>query len=145
MWQEVKVHRDQHVVLKGSYYSVPTPYIGQTLWLRTTQRMVEIYEDTQKIKSHIRATNRGQWITDPQDYPMHKQDFLTKDKDYCVQQAQQIGPFTTQLLEKVLKAPTMIGQRKAQAILRLALKYGNNRLESACQRLYHWTCLRPTR
>ncbi len=88
LWQEVKVHLDQQVMLEGSYYSVPTSYIGQALWLRTTQRMVKIYEDTQKIKSHIRATNRGQWITDPQDYPMHKQDFLTKDKDYCVQQAQ---------------------------------------------------------
>ena len=98
-------------VFQGSYYSVPTPYIGQIVWLRAGKRMVEIYVNNQKIKSHIRCQSRGQWMTDPQDYPTNKQAFLSKDKEYCVQQAQQIGPFTTQFLETILKAPTMIGQR----------------------------------
>ena len=134
VWQELKVHQDHHVVFQGSYYSVPTPYIGQMVWLRAGKRMVEIYVNNQKIKNHIRCQSPGQWVTDPQDYPTNKQAFLSKDKEYCVQQAQQIGPFTTQFLETISKIPTLIGQRKAQAVLRLAIKHGNARLESACQR-----------
>jgi hypothetical protein len=134
LWQELKVHRDHHVVFEGSYYSVPSQYIGQKIWLRASLRMVEIYANNQKIKSHIRSQSRGQWITDSQDYPQYKQEFLDKDKAYCLQKAEQVGPFTKQFLEKILKSPTLIGQRKAQAILRLAASYGEGRLESACQR-----------
>jgi transposase len=134
LWQHLKVHRDHHVVFEGSYYSVPTQYIGQIVWLRASKRMVEIYLEHQKIKTHVRAKTRGQWVTDPQDYPQSKQEFLLKDKEVCLKQAQDIGPFTVQFLDRLLKVPTMLGQRKAQAILRLASYYGEARLEAACQR-----------
>ncbi len=134
LWQELRVHRDHHVVFDGSYYSLPTQYIGQTVWLRATARMVELYINHQKVKAHVRSQSRGQWITDQQDYTKGQQIFLSQDKEQCLQQAKQIGPFTTQFLEKVLTGPTMIGQRKAQAILRLADTYDRSRVESACQR-----------
>jgi transposase len=108
LWQELKVHRDHHVVFDGSYYSVPTQYIGQTVWLRATQRMVEIYLGGQKIKTHVRAQSRGSWVTDKQDYTKGQQEFLSQDKEQCLKQAKQIGPCTTQFLEKVFKIPTMV-------------------------------------
>ena len=133
-WQELKVHRDHHVVFEGSFYSVATQYIGKMVWVRASERMVEIYLDHQKIKTHIRAHSRGQWITDPQDYPKHARAFLEKDKDYCLEQAKLIGSSTYQFLSRVLKQPSLLHQRKAQAILRLEEKYGSQRLEAACQR-----------
>lgn len=134
LWQQLKVHRDHHVVFEGSYYSLPTQYIGQVVWLRAGKRMVDIYLEHQKIKTHVRAKTRGQWVTDPQDYPQGKQEFLHKDKEGCLKQAQDIGPFTVQFLDRLLKVPTMLGQRKAQAILRLASHYGEARLEAAIKR-----------
>ena len=50
LWQRAKVHRDQHVVFEGSFYSVPCAYAGQGVWIRATQRMVEIYnQEYQRI------------------------------------------------------------------------------------------------
>jgi transposase len=134
LWQELKVHRDHHVVFEGSFYSVPTCYIGKIVWLRASERVIEIYLDHQKIKTHVRTHSRGQWVTDQQDYPPYARGFLEKDKDYCLKQAQSIGSSTHQFLSQVLKRPSLVQQRKAQAILRLEEKYGSQRLEAACQR-----------
>lgn len=133
IWQELKVHRDHHVVFDGSYYSVPTQYIGQNVWLRATKRIVDIYVHAQKIKTHVRAQVRGKWVTDQQDYPVSKRAFLSQDKKHCLQQAVLIGPYTTQFLKIILKGSTMHGQRTAQAVLRLASEYSEPRLEAACQ------------
>src|SRR3546814_1749596 len=73
-------------------------------------------------------------MTDPQDYPKHAQAFLEKDKDHCLKQAKLIGSSTDKFLSGVLKQPSLLHQRKAQAILRLQEKYGSQRLEAACQR-----------
>tara|TARA_B100001750_G_scaffold81172_1_gene64511 strand:+ start:347 stop:1882 length:1536 start_codon:yes stop_codon:yes gene_type:complete len=133
-WQELKVHRDHHVVFEGSYYSVPTAYIGKKIWLRASLRMIEIYSEHQKIKVHIRSSIRGKWVTDQQDYPESKRLFLENNSKSCLKQAQLVGPFTAQFMEKILEGSTVIGQRKAQAILRLRDHYGHQRLEAACQR-----------
>tara|TARA_B100001750_G_C15513640_1_gene605411 strand:+ start:1487 stop:3019 length:1533 start_codon:yes stop_codon:yes gene_type:complete len=133
-WQELKVHRDHHVVFEGSYYSVPTAYIGKKVWLRASLRMVEIYHEHQKIKAHVRSSIKGKWVTDQQDYPESKRLFLENNSKSCLKQAYLIGPFTAQFMEKVVQGSTVIGQRKAQAILRLRDHYGHRRLEAACQR-----------
>jgi len=133
-WQELKVHRDHHIVFEGSFYSVQTQYIGTMVWVRASQRMVDIYINHQKIKKHIRASNRGQWVTDPQDYPKGAKAFLEKDRAYCLEQGKLTGPSTHQFLSQVLEKPGLVNQRRAQVILRLAEKYGAQRLEAACQR-----------
>ena len=133
-WQELKVHRDHHIVFEGSFYSVQTQYIGAMVWVRASQRMVDIYVNHQRIKRHIRACNRGQWVTDPQDYPKGAKAFLEKDKAYCLEQGRLIGTSAYQFLSQVLEKPGLVNQRRAQAILRLAGKYGVQRLEAACQR-----------
>ena len=96
--------------------------------------MVDIYVNHQRIKRHIRACNRGQWVTDPQDYPKGAKAFLEKDKAYCLEQGRLIGTSAYQFLSQVLEKPGLVNQRRAQAILRLAEKYGVQRLEAACQR-----------
>jgi len=104
------------------------------VWVRASQRMVDIYINHQKIKKHIRASNRGQWVTDPQDYPKGAKAFLEKDRAYCLEQGKLTGPSTHQFLSQVLEKPGLVNQRRAQVILRLAEKYGAQRLEAACQR-----------
>jgi hypothetical protein len=134
LWQSAKVHRDHHIVFEGSFYSVPTQYIGKEVWIRACGRVVELYLDHVKIKTHVRAQSRGQWITDQQDYPRRARFFLEKDKDQCLKQAQEIGQSTYEFLTQVLVSPALLHQRKAQAILRLGERYGSTRLEAACER-----------
>jgi hypothetical protein len=39
-WAEAKVHPDHHLVFAKSYYSVPTRFVGKTVWVRATARLV---------------------------------------------------------------------------------------------------------
>lgn len=107
LWQGAKAHRDHHVVFEGSFYSVPNQYIGQDLWIRASERLVEIYLDTLKIKTHIRSYIRGQWVTDPQDYPKEARLFLQGDESHCLGQAREIGASTYNFLTQLFKSPAL--------------------------------------
>jgi hypothetical protein len=135
VWQKAKAHRDHHLVFEGSFYSVPCQYVGKDVWVRATQRMVDVYYEEKKIKTHIRAHAKGQWTTDKQDYPKQTQSFLEKDAAHCLKEAKAIGAFVYELMEKTLERGSITNQRKAQAILRLAEKYDKDRFDGACKRL----------
>ena len=135
IWQEAKVHRDCHVVFEGSFYSAPCAYVGQVIWLKATQRLVEFYLKEKQIKAHPRSQQKGQWITDQQDYPEAARRFLEFDKETCLQEAQALGQHVHLFLKEILNNnPSKIAQRKAQAVLRLCQEFDKKQVEEACQR-----------
>ncbi|HUT75546.1 MAG TPA: hypothetical protein VM221_12025 [Armatimonadota bacterium] len=40
-----KVHRDGHIEVERSYYSVPPEYLAREVWVRWDSRVVRIYND----------------------------------------------------------------------------------------------------
>jgi len=134
IWQSGIVHNDHHIVFEGSFYSVATEYISKTVWIRATLRVIKIYYEEQLIKIHIRATKKGQWVTDPKDYPESAREFLAKTPKACLGIAETIGEFVYKIIAAILKKCTITNQRKSQAILRLADQYGATRLNQACKR-----------
>lgn len=133
-WQEAKVHRDQHVVFKGSFYSVPCIYVGKQIWIRATRNLLECYLDGQLIKAHVLSSNKGQWVTDIKDYPDAAKAFLEKTPEFCLKEAEKIGESIYGLISQLLEKSTTTNLRKAQAILRLTEHYSAVRLEAACSR-----------
>jgi transposase len=131
----VKVHPDCHVVLEGSYYSVPYSYIGQTLDAYVSEQIVELYSGVDLVATHLRSTQPGQWQTRLEDYPPDKAAYLIQTPVYCRQAAIQIGPAVTQVVETLLAERPLDRLRAVQAILRLADTVGPQRLEAACARL----------
>ncbi len=75
-WAEATVHPDHHLVFERSYYSLPTRFVGKTVWVRATRRLVEIFCEDELVKTHPRATRRGTWRTDQNDYPEAAKAFL---------------------------------------------------------------------
>ncbi len=135
VWQEAKVHRDCHVVFEGSFYSVPYAYVGQTAWIKATQRLIELYFKEKKIKAHPRSQQKGQWITDQQDYPESAQRFLEFNVETCLQEGKTLGQHVHLFLKEILDGnPSKTAQRKAQAVLRLCQQFDKNQVEEACQR-----------
>ncbi|NIO72639.1 MAG: IS21 family transposase [Anaerolineae bacterium] len=134
VWKECSVHPDHHVVFDRSYYSVPTRFIGSKVWVRAARVLVKIFLDGQLIKTHFRAQKPGTWVTDTSDYPPQKLAYLMSTPSYCRNKAAEIGPHTKALICEILSQHAMRNLRKAQAILRLAEKYGNQRMEAASER-----------
>ena len=133
-WKQCTVHPDHHIVFDRSYYSLPTRYIGREVWARGDTRLVRIFLEGALIKVHARAERPGTWRTDPSDYPPQKLAYLMATPTYCRAKATQVGPQTEALVKAILSDHAMRNLRKAQAILRLADKYGKASMEAAAQR-----------
>jgi len=73
-------------------------------------------------------------VTDQSDYPPDKLAYLMAAPTYCRRQAARIGPRTEALVRSILGDHAMRNLRKAQAVLRLAQKYGSAAMESAAER-----------
>ncbi|WP_437125325.1 Mu transposase domain-containing protein [Geoalkalibacter halelectricus] len=98
-WAEARVHPDHHLVFDRSYYSLPTRFVGKRVWVRaTTRRLVEIYCDDVLAKTHPRATRRGTWVTDPNDYPQAAKAFLLAHPAYCRKKAAELGPHVARMI-----------------------------------------------
>jgi hypothetical protein len=53
VWAACKVHPDHHVCFRKALYSVPTRYVGKTLWVRADQALVRIYAEGESIKTGL--------------------------------------------------------------------------------------------
>lgn len=134
LWKKCSVHPDHHVVFDRSYYSLPTRYIGKKVWVRGTQKLIQIFYQHELIKTHPRSRYPGERLTDETDYPAEKLAYLMATPSYCRKKAQEYGPYTEKLICKILSEHAMRNLRKAQGILRLGEKYGQKELERASER-----------
>ncbi len=134
----VKVHPDCHVVIDGSYYSVPHHLIGQKLDAHVGERIVQLFQGSELVASHERATAAGQWRTRLDHYPADKVAYLEKTPQRCREIAASIGPATQQVAETLLAERPLDRLRTVQGILRLEATVGPQRLEAACARAQHF-------
>ena len=132
-WAQVSVHRDAHVSYEKRLYSVPYKLIGQKLWLRATSAMVELFDDQhQMIASHLRPTQPGGRATRNEHLPPAAQAWAMRTPQYCLEQAQSIGPACLALIRRLLGDRVLDRLRTVQGLLRVAQTYGPGRLEAAC-------------
>ena len=136
--REAKVHNDCHIVIDGSYYSVSHQFVGTKVEVHIHQRVVEIYAKHQLIRTHLRATQKGQWRTEMEDYPPYKAEYLLKTPQYCLTEAMKIGPKTYEVVSHLLGDRPLYRLRSVQSILGLAKSVGENRLEAACARALYF-------
>ena len=96
-WHRVSVHRDCHVQFDGGLYSVPFTLVGKVLWLRATDGTVALFEDYRHVHTHARVQRRGQRRTVPEHMPPQARAFSARDRNWCVQQACEVGPRCAEL------------------------------------------------
>jgi transposase len=132
--KRVKVHPDCHVTIAGSYYSVPSRYVGQTLDAWVLARVVQLFDGTELVATHPRSTPRGHWQTRTEHYPAEKAAYLERTPTYCRDLARTIGPSTLAVVDELLNERPLDRLRSVQAILRLMEQVGKTRLEAACAR-----------
>jgi transposase len=135
VWKQVKLHRDCYVAFEQAHYSAPFRLVGQRLWVRGATQEVQVYtSDYQLVATHPRAQRRGQRLTNPDHLPPHKLPGLILSRDGCRQRAADIGPAAGQVVDRFLDHRPEDRLRMAGRLLRLADRFGANRLEAACAR-----------
>ena len=73
-----KVHRDRHVEVARSIYSVPGDLVGQTFSVRADRATVKLYARGQLIRVHPRVT-LARRSTDPADLPSERSTYVVRD------------------------------------------------------------------
>ncbi len=132
VWCEPKVHRDQHALVAKSLYSLPTRFKGRLLRARADRTTVRFYDGVSLVKVHPRVP-AGQRRTDPTDFPPEKTAYALRDIAFLQRRAtehgQAVGRYAAALLDSPLPWTRM---RAVYALLGLAKRYGDVRLNEAC-------------
>jgi transposase len=135
VWKQAKLHRDGHVVFEKAFYSAPSQYVGQRLWLRATAREIRLFsEDFQLLTTHCRALHPGERLTKLDHFPPEQVEYLLTTRSTCQARAQAVGPATAQVIEELLASRPVDRTRTAIRTLKLAESYTPTRLEAACAR-----------
>lgn len=100
---------------------------------------VEVWVDFNRIATHRRSYIGG-YTTVAEHMPPNHQAYM-KSKEinaaYLQSKASQIGPHTRASIDCILQSAIFVQQsyHSCQGVLRLAVRYGPERVEAACQRI----------
>jgi len=135
-WSRARVNIDYHIAFEGNFYSVPYTLVQERVEVRSTLATVEIFHKGQRVASHLRSRTRGQAITENEHRPKSHQAHLEWTPSRMVKWAEQTGPHTARLFERILaeKPHPEMGYRACLGIQSLAKAYSHPRLEAACRR-----------
>lgn len=138
--KKVVINNRYHVqVDKYHFYSVPYQYVGHEAKVSYDSETVEVWVDFQRIAVHKRSFSHG-YSTMAEHMPENHREY-TRSKSYnaayYLKAASGIGPATRQTMQSLLDRVPFVSQayRSCSGVLRLAGKYGNNRVEAACKRI----------
>jgi transposase len=137
-----KVQRNYHVTLGEDWhhYSVPYVHLGKRVDIVYDTHDVEIYLDLVRIAYHRRNYRRNDHSTLKEHMPPNHR-FIASikgwDPEYFKGKAAQVGPYTEQVIIRILLQRRCVEQtyNSCLGLLRLGGEYNNTRLENACKRV----------
>ena len=135
-WSYARVNIDYHIAFDANFYSVPYPLVQERVEVRATPTTIEIFHKGQRVASHVRGHGREQVFTQREHRPKSHQAHLEWTPSRMVHWAEQIGPHTAKLFERILaeKPHPEMGYRSCLGIIRLAEQYSSTRMEAAADR-----------
>lgn len=133
-WTKVKVHGNCHIQFEKAYYSVPFRLVRRILWLKATEQNIKLFHNLEMVAIHSRRHKPGARSTVDDHLPPQAFAYKMQDPQWCLKQATNIGPFCKKIIEVLFADRVLDNLRAAQGIVGFSKKYGNSRLESACQR-----------
>lgn len=133
-WSQLTLHGNCHVQLEYCYYSAPYQLVNKRLWVRATEKTVQIFHNHELVAVHPRLHKPGTRSTVPQHLPPEAIAYKMRDPQWCLKQAAEIGPQCLRLIETLFEHGVLDNLKAAQGVISKAKKYGASRLEAACAR-----------
>jgi transposase len=133
-WAKLKLHGNCHVQFEKAFYSAPYRLVHRELWLRAAEKTVKIYRDLDLVAIHPRLRRPGQRSTIPEHLPPDALAYKMQDPQWCLKEAAAVGPCCLTLMETLFADRVLDHLRAAQGIIGFRKRYGDLRLERACQR-----------
>jgi len=133
LWADPLVARDHYAQVARALYTLPTCFIGKKLRARADKNLVRFYHAGALVKTHPRQPVGGK-STDPADFPQEKVAYALRDIGFLQRQAEGHGPAVGRFARALLEGPLpWTRMRRVYALLGLTRKYGDERVDQACQ------------
>ena len=134
-FRKVRVGLDYHVEFDGCHYSVPYQLKDKEIELRITESMLEVLARGKRVASHMRQIGMSK-VTDPQHMESAHRHFGLWQAEEALAWAGRTGVNVRRFLEQLLAnlKTHEHGYRADNSLKKLAKEYGEERLDSACQR-----------
>jgi transposase len=126
------VHRDGHVEVDKSYYSVPPEYLGWSVWVRWDARVVRVFNQRwEQIALHVKH-EPGRFSTQRSHVADEKISGVERGAVWLLTQVRRLGPQSSRWAEEVIQQRGIAGVRVVQGLLSLAKRHSAAALEKAC-------------
>jgi len=133
---ERTVHRDGHVEVDKTFYSVPPEYLGRRVLVRWDSRLVRVYIGNRvgQLKQIAIHTKRepGRFSTDPKHIASEKISSVERGAGWMLKKISRIGPQATGWAKAMLEARGIAGVRVLVGLMSLSGKYPADEIDSAC-------------
>lgn len=135
-WKQLKVNLDYHLEVERHYYSVPYCFVRHQVWVKRSERLIEVFYDNQRIAVHPRSLVPYRHTTLPAHMPPEHWAYKRQSKQTFLAWSEQIGPQTRLQAEAIFALKDYEEQafRTLKGLQSLATRYGPQRLEDACAR-----------
>jgi transposase len=130
------VNLDYHIEIEKHFYSVPFRLVRQEVEARIAARTVEIFHRGKLVATHLRSLRPHRPTTVADHMPSSHRRYRDWTHDRIRREAAAIGPDAAALVDVILRSrphPEQ-GFRSCIGILRLAKRFGADRLDAACAR-----------
>jgi transposase len=137
LWARATVNIDYHVAFDHNFYSVPYCLAGKSVDVRATATAIEIFHNGDRVASHVRSREVNQAVTEASHRPKAHQAHQDWPPSRIVDWARKSGPHTALAVDTILQSyphPEM-GYRSCLGLIRMANRYGSDRMEAACERI----------
>ena len=127
------VHRDGHIEVDKSYYSVPPEYLGWQVWVRWDSRLVRIFNHRmEQIALHAKV-EPGRFQTQDEHIHDRKRSGIERGTNWLLRKASCLGDSAAQWARALLQERPIEGIRVLQGLLSLAKTYGHEQIDEACR------------
>lgn len=135
-WKIAKVNLDYHIEVERHYYSVPYWLVRRQVMVKSTERLVEIFYDNQRVACHQRSQVSYRHTTIPEHMPPEHWAYKSQSREKFLAWASRIGIQTKAQVEAIFAHKDHDEQafRTIKGLQSLATRYGSERLEAACTR-----------
>ena len=142
VWSTAKVQNDYLISDGINKYSVPFDLIGEHVDIRCTGATVEVFFHGSRVASHVRRSEaQRDPISIKEHMPPEHQKYLTYNPEEFKNWAECIGEFTSKVVNYFLysgKEPEQ-GYKYCVSLMKMTDRYGQIRIERACERLLSFT------
>jgi len=141
VWSKATIQPDYLISVGNCKYSVPYEFIGKEVDIRTTEKTIEVFFQSNRIASHVRREFAPDPIYLPEHMPENHRKYLDYNSEHFLAWAADAGPFTETVIKGFLSQHKVEqqGYKACVSLMKLADRHSLERLEAACKKALGYT------